>query len=155
FNVESLPMLLMPSKKFQPLLICSVFLILFVVFPVLCYGQAQSYSVSSFAGTGGTAGYAGDGGAASSAQLNFPLGITLANGNLYIADQLNRVVRAISLSSGTITTFAGNNTAGFSGDGAAANKAQMQSPSNIAVGSAGVYITDTGNNVVRLVNSSG
>src|SRR5262249_51357773 len=35
------------------------------------------------------------------------------------------------------------------------NKAQMQSPSNIAVGSAGVYITDTGNNVVRLVNSSG
>src|SRR5215469_4306610 len=53
----------------------------------------------------------------------------------------------------TITTIAGNNTAGYSGDGGAATSAELRGPSGIAVDSSGkIYIADTLNNVVRVVS---
>jgi len=107
--------------------------------------------ISTFAGNG-TAGYTGDKGPAASAELNNPIGLALdSSGNLYIADSANNVVRMVS-SSGTITTFAGNNTAGYSGDMALATGAQLFNPVGVAADSAGnVYIADTGNNVIRQV----
>jgi uncharacterized protein (TIGR03437 family) len=107
--------------------------------------------ISTVAGNG-TAGYTGDKGAATSAELNNPIGLALdSSGNLYIADSANNVVRMVS-SSGTITTFAGNNTAGYSGDSALATGAQLFNPVGVAADSAGnVYIADTGNNVIRQV----
>jgi uncharacterized protein (TIGR03437 family) len=92
----------------------------------------------------------GDNGPATSAQLSDPLGIAAdAGGNLYIAD-FNRI-RLVS--SGTITTIAGNGTAGYQGDGAVATAAELASPDGVAVDSSGnLYIADTGNNRVRMVS---
>jgi uncharacterized protein (TIGR03437 family) len=114
----------------------------------------QQYTISTFAGNG-SPGFTGDGGAASSAQLSSPNGIAFDSaGNLYIADSVNQRVRKIS--NGTISTVAGNGTAGFSGDGKAATSAEMLGPSNVALDSAGnIYIADTGNHVIRQVATNG
>ncbi|HXA66738.1 MAG TPA: SBBP repeat-containing protein [Bryobacteraceae bacterium] len=107
--------------------------------------------ITTVAGNG-TAGYTGDKGQAASAELNNPIGLALdSSGNLYIADSANNVIRMVT-SSGIITTFAGNNTAGYSGDKALATGAQLFNPVGVAADAAGnVYIADTGNNVIRQV----
>ncbi len=109
-------------------------------------------SVSTFAGNG-IYSYSGDGGPAASAQMNSPHGVAADSaGNYYIADAGNNVVRKVS-ASGTITTFAGNGTAGFGGDGSAATSAQLSGPQGVALDSVGnVYIADTGNSRVREVS---
>ncbi len=49
-------------------------------------------------------------------QFYLPFGITIVNGNLYIADQVNQRVRYIT--NGNVSTLAGDGTAGYTGDGA-------------------------------------
>jgi uncharacterized protein (TIGR03437 family) len=112
------------------------------------------YIISTFAGNN-TSGYSGDGGPPTAAQLSFPSGVAYSKGNLYIVDSANNVVRLIS--NGVISTFAGTaGAAGFSGDTAAATSATLNNPSAVAVDSSGnVYIADTGNDVIRQVNTSG
>lgn len=105
-----------------------------------------------------TGGYGGDGGAASSAILNAPAGLTFdSSGNLYIADTCNQRVREVS-TSGTISTIAGvgTNTAAcigtFSGDGGSATSAGLNSPSGVTFDSKGnLYIADSDNYEVREV----
>ena len=98
----------------------------------------------------------GDGCPATSAKLSLPWGTAVDGaGNLYIGDTGDNVVRKVALN-GTITTYAGNGTAGYTGDGLAATSAEMNGPQVGAVdGSGNVYIADFNNNVVRKVNSSG
>ena len=102
------------------------------------------------------AGNSGDSGAAVAAQLNSPMGIAVdAAGNLFVADRDASVVRRIA-ANGTITTVAGNGTAGFTGDGGAATSAQINGPFGVAVDSTGnLFIADTGNEVVRRVTPDG
>ncbi|MGA3017523.1 MAG: IPT/TIG domain-containing protein [Bryobacteraceae bacterium] len=113
-------------------------------------------AINTVAGNG-TAGFGGDGGAATSAQLNIPAGLAVDGaGNLYIADFSNNRVRKVTFPGGAITTLAGNGLAGYSGDGGPAAGAQLTTPVGLATDSSGnVYIADTGNNAVRVVNSSG
>src|SRR5437763_1283678 len=67
------------------------------------------------AGTG-FQGFSGDNGPATSASLNFPVGVVLDGaGNLFIYDSNNNRIRKVT--AGTITTVAGNGNSGFSGDG--------------------------------------
>src|SRR6202043_538786 len=108
--------------------------------------------ITTVAGNG-TAGFAGDGGAATSAQLKGPTGIAVdSTGNLYIADQANNRVRKVAAATGVITTVAGNGTAGFSGDGAAATSAELYSPTDLTFDSTGnLYISDNANNRIRKV----
>ena len=118
-------------------------------------------NISTVAGTG-TAGFSGDGGAAMAALLNHPVGVALdALGNLYIADQLNHRIRKIAtvpgfsagiLSTGVITTVAGDGAQGYGGDGGAAVAAQLNLPVGVALDGAGnLYIADRSNNRIRKV----
>lgn len=104
----------------------------------------------------GHSGFSGDGGPATKAEMNVPAGLAFdAKGNLYIADRANHRVRRVD-TKGTITTVAGNGTAGFSGDGGPATKASLNLPSGLVVDSKGnLYIADRSNNRVRVVSSNG
>lgn len=110
--------------------------------------------ITTYAGTG-TAGYSGDGGPATSARLNIPLGITMdAGGNLYIADGNNNRIRKVD-SNGTITTYAGDGSGAFGGDNGQAASAQVFGPFGVLAYQGNVYIADTGNNRVRRVDGAG
>ena len=116
--------------------------------------DASTGDISTVAGTG-TAGYTGDGGAATSAELNSPHGLAVdSSGNLFIADSGNNVVRKVTVSSGDISTFAGDGTAGYSGTGAATS-AELNDPQDLALDSSGnLYIADSGNSVIREVSAT-
>jgi hypothetical protein len=119
--------------------------------------DAVTGMISTVAGNG-NAGFGGDGGPATSAMLNNPAALALDGaGNLYIADSNNDVVRVVNAATGIITTVAGTGgQQGRSGDGAAATLAYLNTPDGLAFDAAGnLYISDTGNNVVRKVNTAG
>src|SRR5208337_35611 len=83
------------------------------------------------------AGYSGDSGAATSAQLDLPMGLAVDSaGNLYIADSNNNVIREVS-ARGTITPLAGNTMSGYFGDGGPATSAQLQGPRAVTVDASG------------------
>ena len=113
--------------------------------------------ISTYAGKGGVA-YAGDGGQATNAQFSSPYGIWIdAQGNLDIADLGNQVIRQVT-PSGTINTIAGSNSLGYgySGDGGSATSAQLNQPFSVATDPAGdLYISDKGNNRIRIVTPDG
>jgi hypothetical protein len=120
--------------------------------------------VSTVAGDG-RAGYSGDGRLAVFAELNQPNGVAVdAQGNLYIADSANNVIRRVDAKTGIITTVAGDFAAdqandglgGFSGDGGPATSAQLNDPQGVAVDGAGdLFIADTFNNAIREVTPDG
>jgi uncharacterized protein (TIGR03437 family) len=114
---------------------------------------ATDGTITTVAGNGNQ-GYAGDGGAATSALLNYPAGVAVdSGGNLYIADWGNYVIRKV-LASGTIVTIAGNHRPGFSGDGGLAPQAQIDSPTDVAVDSSwNVYFTDASARVRKVFTS--
>ena len=111
--------------------------------------------ITTFAGSGLT-NFSGDGGLATSAGLDYPYAVALDQaGNLYVADSNNNRVRKVT-GAGTISTFAGTGTAGYSGDGGPATQAELDSPEGVAVDSAGnVYIADQNNQSVRRVAANG
>jgi sugar lactone lactonase YvrE len=73
---------------------------------------------------------------------------------LFVADRDNNVIREVNLTTGMVSTVAGNGTYGYSGDGGPATSAELASPTAVAVGPTGfsLYIADTFNNVVREVS---
>lgn len=111
--------------------------------------------ISTVAGND-TAGYRGDGGVATTAELNEPYAVALdPSGNLYIADYGNSRIRMVN-TSGMISTVAGDNTAGYTGDGGAATAAELHSARGIALDASGnFYISDERNQVIRKVNTLG
>jgi trimeric autotransporter adhesin len=117
--------------------------------------EKSTGTISTIAGLGpDDAGYSGDSGPATLAKLNYPRALAVDdNGNVYVADSFNHVVRKIS--NGVITTIAGNGTSGYSGDGGPAINSKLFYPTGIAVGNDGhVYISDAGNSVIRKIDAS-
>jgi hypothetical protein len=112
-------------------------------------------TIRTVAGTG-SLGFSGDGGPATSAQLDAPLGVAaLPDGSILIADPADSRIRRVS-PSGTITTVAGNGTSGFSGDGGPATAAAISAPNGVAaLPDGGFLIADTGNSRIRRVSPSG
>ena len=110
--------------------------------------------ISTYAGT--TVGFSGDGGPATAAQLNSASGVFMdPYGNLFVADRYSNRVRKID-ALGIITTVAGQDSIGFSGDGGPATNAKFNSPSTVCVDFFGnLYIADYNNSVVRMVNPLG
>ncbi|SRR5579871_150745 len=104
----------------------------------------------------GFLGFSGEGGLATNAAMGSPWGIAFDNaGNLYISDLTNGRVRRLT-PSGIISTYAGNGTQGFSGDGGAATSASLNQPTGVAVDSSGnLYIADRSNNRIRQVTPGG
>ena len=115
--------------------------------------------INTVVGTG-TQGYTGDGGPATAAELNGPIGLAIdAAGNLYIADNDNNVIRKVN-SVGIISTVAGHgippNNHGYAGDGGQATDANLYLPYYVAVDLIGnLYISDGDNFKIRKVNSLG
>jgi sugar lactone lactonase YvrE len=109
---------------------------------------------SLYVGTG-KSGFSGDGGAASAAMLNWPIGLALdEQGNLYIADTENNRIRKVDIL-GTITTIAGDGGVGDTGDGGPAIQARLSLPFGVAVAADGtLVIADNGNNRLREVMPS-
>jgi sugar lactone lactonase YvrE len=104
----------------------------------------------------GEAGFSGDGGPATRARLNAPLGLAVDEaGNLFIADNLNHRVRKVDRE-GIITTVAGAQAAGFSGDGEPAAGGRLSYPFSLATDAAGtVFIVDAGNRRIRKISTDG
>ena len=115
--------------------------------------DAASQIITTVAGNG-TAGFSGDNGPATQATLRNPNGVAVDGaGNLYIADFNNHRIRKVDASQ-TITTVAGNGTAGFSGDGGPATAASLNLPGTLAVDAAGnLYIADQANQRIRKVDA--
>jgi sugar lactone lactonase YvrE len=111
--------------------------------------------ISTLAGLGpANGGYTGDDGPAGQAKLNSPQGIVVdSNGNVYIADTGNNVIRKIS--GGIITTLAGSGEEGYTGDTGLATEATFRGLKGLAVDiDNNLYIADSGNNVIRMVNAA-
>ena len=134
-------------------------------------GVITTYAGSGdqYNGVGFFGGYSGDGQPATSALLSHPNAVTFdSNGNLFIADAGNNVVRMVDNSAHNITTYAGNGTPGTAGttngDGGPAESAQLDLNYNgggagaeggLATDATGnLYISDTGDDVVRVVDTS-
>jgi sugar lactone lactonase YvrE len=123
--------------------------------------------IHTVAGTG-QPGYSGDGGPATDARLDNPSGLAVdAQGDLFIADTVNNVIREVT-PDGIIRTIAGDPAdagkygrggplgGGYSGDGGPAADALLQHPQGLAVDSKGdLFVADTGNSVIREIMASG
>ncbi len=108
------------------------------------------------AGTQGSNGFSGDGGLATAAQLNGPTGVSLdASGSrMLISDANNERIRAVDMSSGVISTLAGDGTEGLIGDGGPAADARVNGPANMFLYGGMVCFADVDNNRIRAVASA-
>jgi sugar lactone lactonase YvrE len=110
-------------------------------------------TASIYAGKGASS-YTGDNGPAIAATFLSPQAIVSDTlGNLYVADTGNYAIRRIDAASGVITTIAGGNGAGYTGDGFAATTAKLQGPAGLAFDSNGnLYFSDGA--VVRRIDTN-
>jgi sugar lactone lactonase YvrE len=155
-RLRCFPLLLKQLERFCLVTTCAILWLSSGSTAAAAQAISRVPSVNTFAGNG-TAGYSGDGGPAGNAELNNPAGVAVdGSGNLYIADPANNRIREVAASTNIISTFAGNGTAGYSGDSGPATSAELQQPVAVAVDSAGnLYIADQGNNVIRKVATNG
>ena len=111
--------------------------------------------ISTVAGIGHM-GYSGDGGPATNAQLYCPIkAIVDNNGNIIISDAFNNVLRKVNVSTGIISTIAGNGTAGYSGNGGLAVNALLNGPCGIFIDKQNnIYFAEWGNGTIRKIEDS-
>jgi sugar lactone lactonase YvrE len=110
--------------------------------------------ITTAVGTG-EKGFAGDGGPAEKALLNGPFDVCFDRaGNFYFSDTFNNRIRRVD-ARGIITTIAGNDEKGFSGDGGPATRASLNEPYGVVVDRPGNrYIADRLNRRVRRVSAA-
>ncbi len=117
--------------------------------------MTQAGEIMTIAGTG-KAGFNAKAKRATMAMLNAPRGVAVDSiGNIYIADALNYVVRKVT-PTGDISTVAGTNASGYSGNDDTAMYATLNMPTGVALDKGGnIYIADQGNNCIRKINTEG
>ena len=116
---------------------------------------APDGTITTVAGSGDE-GIFGDGGPATDAVLDEPVGVVVdGSGNLYIADWENHRVAKVT-PDGTITTVAGTGDEGFGGDGGPATAAQLNAPAGMTLDDSGnLYIGDYDDHRIRKVAPDG
>ena len=109
-------------------------------------------TITTVAGTG-EPGWSGDGGPATAAKLHEPYEVRFdPAGDVFWVERLSHTVRKLDRKTGIVTTVAGNGSAGFSGDGGPATRAQLSDPHSIGFDRAGdLYICDVRNHRLRKV----
>ena len=112
--------------------------------------DAQTGVITTLVGDG-QAGYSGDGGPANRARLNEPYSLTVDdNGDIYIVDRLNAVVRKVDGATGIISTIAGTGEPGYGGDGGPGTLAQLREPNDCYLdGRGGLLIADIQDQRIR------
>ncbi len=106
--------------------------------------------ISTVAGTG-EQGYSGDGGPATGATFNQPYSLQVDdNGDIYVVDRLNFVIRKVDAATGIVTTVAGTGEAGYGGDGGPGTQAQFREPNDCFLdGNGGLLIADIQDQRIR------
>ncbi|MBS1521865.1 MAG: hypothetical protein JST50_12760 [Bacteroidetes bacterium] len=114
---------------------------------------APDGTVTTIAGNG-TAGNSD--GPALSAQFYAPQGVAVdAQGNVFVADYGNNLIREIVAATDSVKTIAGNGIPGYV-DGAAIKTSEFYGPSGIAVDASGnLFIADKNNNMIRKITAAG
>ncbi len=126
--------------------------------------DASTGNISVFAGTG-AGGYSGDGGPAKDATVNHPFGLAFGpNGDLYVTDSRNNVIRRIDMSTGTIDTVGGNGFGAGPGDsdpcgalvaGKKAKNTVLCNPFGIVVDANGdIFFTNASSQVLEIAAST-
>ena len=115
--------------------------------------DAATGVITTVAGTG-TEGYSGDGGPATAATFNQPYSLQVdTNGDVYVVDRLNFVIRRIEAATGTITTVAGTGEAAYGGDGRPAVEAKFREPNDCFLdGRGGLLVADVQDQRIRRVD---
>jgi DNA-binding beta-propeller fold protein YncE len=116
----------------------------------------RSRNISRVAGST-VQGFAGDDDDALGAELDTPTDVAydIKGDVLYICDRGNHRIRALAISTGVISTFAGDGNGAFGGDGGAPDAASLHTPVAIAVdGSRNVYVATIGDHRVRKIEYS-
>ncbi len=120
---------------------------------VLTVGAASAAEITTFAGSG-SKGFTGDGGLATHAQFHEVNGVVIGPDRaVYICDTKNHRIRRIA-PDGKVSTFAGNGTAGFSGDGGPATEASLNEPYEVRFDRGGnCFFVERLNHCVRRVDA--
>ena len=115
--------------------------------------EVVSGTINTIAGNG-RLGCTGDGSAATAAAIGNPRDVLVGNGTLYISNGGCDHIRAVTLSSGIITTFAGTNL-GYDGEGNPPLSAKFSTPTGLGLDPSGnLLVVDSGNNRVRQITST-
>jgi trimeric autotransporter adhesin len=132
-----------------------LFYLSFFIFNLSFFIHSNAQIITTVAGNG-VVGSSGDGGPATAAEFNLPYGICVDRaGDIIMSDWNNHRVREIAVGTGLITTIGGTGGIGFSGDGGAATAAQIHSPYDLALDTAGnIYINDEVDYRIRKITLS-
>lgn len=135
--------------------------------PVVPPTAGTAYTIVNASTNGGDGGSpctgassCGDSGPAALANLSSLIyGLAFdSQGNLYIADAGDFCIRKVSVSDGTISTFAGDpnhSNSTYNGDGIAANTAYLNTPTYMSFdGNNNLFFADSGSNLVRRIAAS-
>ena len=116
--------------------------------------DAATGIISTVAGNG-LEGFTGDGGPATLARINRPIGFAVDGpGNIFIPDRHNGRIRRVDAATGIIATIAGTGAYGFGGDGGPATAAVLGLPVDVTLDGAGnVFISDRCNHRVRRIDA--
>lgn len=114
--------------------------------------ELASGSVTTLAGSAGHMGYADGTGAA--ARFNKPAGITTDGSYLYVVEIENSTIRQIELATGIVTTLAGSPYQACWGDHPPGTPATFCGPTGITMVGTNLYVTDTGDSVIRKVDAN-
>ncbi|MFN7939059.1 MAG: hypothetical protein U0R19_37385 [Bryobacteraceae bacterium] len=132
-----------------------IFPVVFLVPALLFSQQPPAYSIRTVAG-GITIPFPADGVTTSNVRLLEPQhAVADSSGTIYLTDAYyHRVLKLAA--DGQITSLAGNDQAGFSGDDGPAAEALLSTPEALALTASGdLYVCDTGNHRIRKITPGG